>query len=131
MPQVRRRLTYFVRPNSDMKALSTGIVCLMVGLIVGWYLGHSQEKHETNEAVQQMMATMESYDAAEAVTSIRAISLIESGQVQKASEYLSKPIATYAQRFGHLQPTEDRTNVLQKIKAAALQFPVVARALGE
>jgi len=101
----------------------------MAGLAIGWYAGRGQARHETTEAVQQMMETMESYDAAEAVTSIRAIGLVESGQYQKASEYLSKPIAVYEHRFGHLQPTEERTNVLQKIKTAAAQFPVVARAI--
>ena len=79
-----------------MKTLFISVVCLLVGLWMGFYIGYRYwDKHSTNEAMQAMVESLESHNALMASMSARTISLIDSGQDQQAVQMLSFPIASY------------------------------------
>ena len=79
-----------------MKASVASIFFLLIGLAVGCYVGYRYcDKHTSNEAIQQMVESGERSDALAAVTSMRAIGLIDSGTPQQAVQALSYPIARY------------------------------------
>jgi hypothetical protein len=79
-----------------MKTCFASVIFLLVGLATGFYIGYRDyHKHIADEAVQQLVESMESSDALMAVMSARTISLIDSGQDQQAAQLLSYPIAHY------------------------------------
>jgi hypothetical protein len=79
-----------------MKAFIASVFSLLVGLAVGCYIGYRYcDRHTSNVAMQQMVESLESSDALLATMSARTISLIDSGQDQKAVQMLSFPIASY------------------------------------
>jgi hypothetical protein len=95
-PQVGGGSAFYVGPLHFMKTFVASAISLLVGLAMGCYVGYRYyEKHITNEAIQQMVESLESYDALMASMSARTISLIDSGQDQKAVQILSYPIAYY------------------------------------
>lgn len=79
-----------------MKTFIASLTCLLVGLAIGCYFGHRDyQQHITNQAVQQLEEAGESSDALLVATSSRAIGFIDSGEIQRAVETLSRPIAHY------------------------------------
>ena len=97
-----------------MKTTSISLISLLAGVGVGWYIGHGYAKHETTEAVEQMMQTMESSDGAEAARDILAIGLIGSGDTQKTVQLLSKPIASYYYMYAiHAGTNDERAEKLR------------------
>ena|ERR1017187_3260619 len=98
-----------------MKIAIISLISLLAGVGVGWYIGHGHAKHETTEVVEQMMQTIESSDALAAATSIRAIGSIQSGDMQRAVQLLSRPIANYYYIY-----TNDGTNDKRSTKLRAL-----------
>ena len=93
-----------------MKTLIASVFSLLVGSVIGCYIGYSYyEKHVTNEAVEQMMQEIESSDGVQAARAIRAIELIESGETQKAVQLLSRPIVDYYYFYAiHAGTNEER-----------------------
>jgi hypothetical protein len=79
-----------------MKTFIALVISLLVGLAIGCYIGyHYYDRHITNVAIQQMVEGIESSAAFQANISAQTISLIDSGQTQKAIQMLSFPIASY------------------------------------
>ena len=79
-----------------MKTLIAFVVCLLVGLWSGFYIGYRYwDRHSTSQAMQAMVESLESHDALMASMSAHTISLIDSGQDQQAVQMLSFPIASY------------------------------------
>ena len=79
-----------------MKTLIACVICLLAGLAIGGYSGYRYcDRYETNEAMQAMVESLESSQAMIAAMSASTISLIDSGQDQKAVQMLSFPIASY------------------------------------
>jgi hypothetical protein len=79
-----------------MKTLIASVVCLLVGLWAGFYIGYRYwDRHSTSQAMQAMVESLESHEALMASMSARTISLIDSGQDQQAIQMLSFPIASY------------------------------------
>jgi hypothetical protein len=78
-----------------VRTLVSFTVCIVVGAIAGWYVGHNGAKHELSEVVEQMVQTIESSDAAETARDVRAIDLIGAGEAQNAMQVLCTPIANY------------------------------------
>jgi len=96
-----------------MKTIIASAVCLLVGFVMGCYIGYNyNEKHVTNEAVEQMLQGMESSERLEAAYAIRAIGLIESGETQKAVQSLSRPIADYYYFHADLAHDDERAKQL-------------------
>jgi hypothetical protein len=99
-----------------MKTLIISVVCLLVGLWSGFYIGYRYwDRHSTNEAMQAMVESLESHDALLASMSARTISLIDSGQDQQAVQMLSFPIASYY----YVYASSEFTNA-QRLKLRAL-----------
>jgi len=111
-----------------MKTLIASAVSLLLGSMIGWYIGYGHAKHETTEAVEQMMQTMESSDGAEAARDILAIGLIGSGDTQKTVQLLSKPIAGYYYMYAiHAGTNDERAEKLRaQIEQLASTNQVVA-----
>jgi hypothetical protein len=79
-----------------MKTFVTSVVFLLVGFVIGFYVRYRYcEWHQTSEAMQAMVESLESHDALLAAMSARTISLIDSGHDQQAVQMLSFPIASY------------------------------------
>jgi hypothetical protein len=79
-----------------MKTIIISLTSLLVGLGIGWYIGYRYyESRITSAAIEQMNQSVESSEALAAAASIRAISLIESDDTQKAVQVLSVPIGNY------------------------------------
>jgi len=111
-----------------MKALIVFAVSLVVGSVIGCYIGYSYyEKHVTNEAVEQMVQGIESSDRLETANAIRAIGLIESGETQKAVQLLSRPIVDYYYIYAvHACTNEERLRLRSEIEQLASTNQVVA-----
>ena len=116
-----------------MKALIASIVCLVVGLTIGFFVGYRYyERHITNEAVQQMLAGMESSQRLEAIMSIQAISLVESGDTQQVAQIFSPPIASFYSDYAPMTHNDKRTrDLLTKIEQFSRSNQVVAAQIRE
>jgi uncharacterized protein YneF (UPF0154 family) len=125
----RRGSAFVVRPHYAMKPLIAS-VSLVVGLVVGFYIGYRYyERHITNEAVQQMMAEMESSDGYHAAEAVRIIELIDSGDRSNAVRILSTPIANYYQWYAVHADTDQERKLRVFIEQLASTNQVVAAAI--
>ena len=83
-----------------MKRFIASVICLLVGLAAGFFVGYRYyERHITNEAVKLMVDGMESSAGVQAGRDIRAIQMIQSGEITNAVQTLSYPIADYYYLF--------------------------------
>jgi len=99
-----------------MKTCLASLICLLLGLAVGFYIGYRDwHKHIADEAIQQLVESTESSDALMASMSARTISLIDSGQDKEAVQMLSFPIASYY----YIYASSEFTNA-QRLKLRAL-----------
>jgi uncharacterized protein YneF (UPF0154 family) len=116
-----------------MKALIASIVCLVVGLAIGFFVGYRYyERHITNEAVQQMLAGMESSQRLEAIMSIQAISLAESRDTQQVAQIFSPLIASFYSEYAPMTHNDKRTrDLLIKIEQFSRSNQVVAAQIRE
>jgi hypothetical protein len=114
-----------------MKALIASIVCLVVGLAVGFYAGYRDyHKHIADEAVQQLVASTESSDRLEAARGVRAIELIQSGDTRQAIQMFSIPVGDFYSEYAHLSHNDEKTkNLLAKIEQVASTNAAVASAI--
>jgi len=114
-----------------MKALLTSSIALLIGLVVGAFVGHrSYDKHVTNEAVQQLVESGESSDRERAARAVRAIAMIQSGRSSDAVELLSRPIADYYHLYASGTHNDERTrDVLAMIERLAGTNAVVSDAI--
>ena len=62
-----------------MKMLIASAVSLLLGLVIGWSIGHLHAEHEMTDAVKLMVQVDESSDAEHAGRAARTVQLIESG----------------------------------------------------
>jgi hypothetical protein len=78
-----------------MKTVISSAVSMALGALIGWYVARNCVKHATTEIVEQMVQTMEGSASVEIARDIRAISLIQSGESERAVQSLCAPIASY------------------------------------
>ena len=111
-----------------MKTLIASAVCMLLGLAAGCYVGYRYcDRHTSNVAIQQMVESLENSDALAAVTSARTISLIDSGESQRAVQMLSFPIARYYFVYASSTFTnEERLKLRAMIDALASTNQIVA-----
>ena len=96
-----------------MKTVIASIVCLVVGLAMGFFVGYRYyDRHITNEAVQQMTQGMESSDRFEAAMAVRSITLIESGESSNAVQFLSRRIGDFYRSYAGFTNNDERTKQL-------------------
>lgn len=109
-----------------MKMIIESVVSLVVGLALGWYVGHQRTMYKVSEAVSQSVKLSESNDAVEALRSIKVIGLIETGQEQEAVKLLSQPLAHYYAVY-EVQPgiTNQRSQLRSAIESMASSNVVV------
>jgi len=111
-----------------MKALIASGVSLLVGLLLGGYIGYRYyDRHITNEAVEQMLGGVESSESLEAARGIRAIELIQSGDSQQAIQMFSIPIADFYSWHVNLTHNNEQTkDLLTRIEQLARTNQIVA-----
>ena len=97
-----------------MKIITIILVSLAVGGGVGWYFGYTRPNAQTAIAVRGELDASESGDAMAAVVAARAVQCIDSGETQKAIQFLSFPIASYYSAYA----TRAGTNT-QRLKLRA------------
>jgi len=113
-----------------MKTLISSVASMLLGLIIGWYVGHAHTKPEATAVVEQMLETTESSDAAEAIRDVRAIGLIQSGESQRAVQLLCTPIANYYSFYGsHTDKNEQRSKLRFLIEDLIRTNKIVADAM--
>ena len=131
-----------------MKHIITSIVCLAVGIGVGWYFGYTRptaknqrellaqyqyardnfhmtdaEMAEAGPKIPQYFEDMKRQDEMAAVYSLVAYNLLERGDVELAKSRLLKAVGSYS-RLYHDKGGD--TNLLAKIEEAARKYPAVA-----
>ena len=111
-----------------MKTLIASIVCLVLGLAVGFYAGNRDyHKHIADEAVQQLVASGDSSARFEAAMALRSITLIESGESSNAVQFLSRRIGDFYRSYAGLTHNDERTKqMLALIEQVASTNSVVA-----
>lgn len=110
-----------------MKILATLTVGLVVGLAIGWYVGHTRPMNAANRDARRYLTTMEVDDSTAALFALRAIPIVESGDIKKAVTWLAKPIGSYYRVYASKAGTnEDRLALRAKIEQLASTNAAVA-----
>ena len=110
-----------------MKIIIASLVCLLVGLGIGYYFGYTRPTANTDRYVSEQMHQMEGDDAAAVVIAMDAIPAIEAGDAQKAVQYLSFTIASYYTTHA-IQPHPDelRLKLRTEIEQLASTNQIIA-----
>jgi hypothetical protein len=111
-----------------MKTLVAVAISLIVGFVIGSFLGYRySESQDTNWAMRQMMEQRETSEAYTAGLSMRAIGLMDSGEDKKAIRVLSFPIANYYETYAWRTSTnEERLKLCAWIDGMAGSNQIVA-----
>ena len=110
-----------------MKPLITLTFGLIAGFGIGWYVAYSLPAAKANRDANQLFKTMEWDDSLAAIFAVRAIPMVESGDVTNAVAWLAKPIGSYYRVYAHKAGTnEDRLALCAKIEQLAGTNPAVA-----
>jgi hypothetical protein len=78
-----------------MKTIAISLVSLLVGIGVGWHFGYTRAITQAGTEIHGELDAYESGDAKAAAFAAEAIRCIDSGETQKAVQFLSLPIASY------------------------------------
>jgi hypothetical protein len=100
------------------------LICIVVGIAIGWYLGNEHQAVMENSLVMQ-----ESEDdcAMAAVVSMAAVRLIHTNETQKAVQLLSNQIAQYYYLYAiHSGTNEDRSKLFRQINELIITNKTVA-----
>jgi hypothetical protein len=110
-----------------MKIIIITLVSLLVGVGIGWYLGYTRPIAQASRDMHDEESAYESGDAKAAAIAIDTISCIDSGDTEKAVQFLSLPIAgyynIYAKRIG---TNEQRLKICDNIEQLARTNQIVA-----
>jgi len=110
-----------------MKILATLTVGVVIGMAIGWYVGHTRPMNAANRDARRYLTTMEVDDSTAAIFALRAIPLVESGNTKKAVALLAKPIGMYYRVYASRVGTnEDRLTLCAKIERLATTNAAVA-----
>src|SRR5204863_5670854 len=89
-------LSSFVKPlRTHMKTIVISLVSLLLGIALGWYVGYARPNAKANREAIKQFAIMDADDSMAAAVAVRAISLIQSGESQKAVEGLVRPVGRF------------------------------------
>src|SRR5450759_314590 len=121
-------LSSIVRPHSHaMKIIIALTVGLLIGAGVGWYAGYTRPLTKSNRDARRYLTTMEVDDSTAAIFAVRAIPIVESGDTQKAVQWLAKPIGSYYRVYETKAGTNaERLSLRAKIEQLASTNSVVA-----
>jgi 4-hydroxyphenylpyruvate dioxygenase-like putative hemolysin len=128
-----------------MRHFITSLVCLAVGIGIGWYFGYTrpslQAMHITQEleketgmsiaemtkAVPDSLAAIQRDDESVATVSLRGIEILDRGDIPAAKKYLAYWIGSYY-RVYH---TRGDTNLIARIESAATTNTEIAAELAK
>lgn len=100
---------------------------LLVGLAIGWYVGHTGPMNNAKRDARRYVTTMEVDDSTAAIFALRTIPIVESGDTKKAVAWLAKPIGSYYRVYASNAGTnEERLSLRTRIEQLASTNPVVA-----
>ena len=108
----------------NMRIAVLFLICIVVGIAIGWYLGNEHQAVMENSLVMQ-----ESEDdcAMAAVVSMAAVRLIHTNETQKAVQLLSNQIAQYYYLYAiHSGTNEDRSKLFRQINELIITNKTVA-----
>jgi hypothetical protein len=109
-----------------MKIIIIFLVGLLVGLGVGWYFGYTRPIAKANRDARREMLAMTADDTMAALIAVKAIPLVESGDTQKAVQWLSKPIGSYYRVYSlHAGTNDERLSMRAMIEKLASTNSVV------
>ena len=115
-----------------MKTAIASAVSLVLGMALGWCLGHHQAEREKTEIVQEMVQGIESSDSERAARAVRAIQSVEAGEPQQAVQLLSTPIAHYYSPYTAAGRNDERSAKLRaSIEQLAAKNQLVAARIAE
>ena len=112
-----------------MKTIATSLVSLLVGIALGWYVGYVRPNGKANREAMKQFAIMDADDSMAAAVAVRAISLIQSGESQKAVEGLVRPVGMFYRYRKTRASTEAHSNLLARIEQLATTNQIVATEL--
>jgi hypothetical protein len=119
-------------PLRRMKTTMISLVSLLVGIGVGWYVGYSRPTAQMSREMRHQFDADESDQAAAAALATQAIQCIDSGETQKAVQFLTFPIMVYYRDYATQPGTNaQRLKVRAYIELLAQTNPVVAARLKE
>jgi hypothetical protein len=78
-----------------MRTIIAFVFCLALGVVVGWYIERNHAERVLTEGLAQGLQAIERCEAVEAAHGVRAVTLIQSGENDKAVRFLCAPIAHY------------------------------------
>lgn len=78
-----------------MRAIISSVFCLALGVAIGWYIERNHAEHVLTDGLAQGVQAIGRCKANEAARDVRAVTLIQSGENDKAVQFLSTPIAHY------------------------------------
>ncbi len=117
-------------------------LCLLLGVSVGWYFGYTRpaiQMHRVDEeiemesgmshedvvkAVPEAFAALKREDESTALVSLKAIGMLDRGDVGRAKKYLAYWVGTYYRVY---HDKSGDTNLLKEIEGAASTNTVLAR----
>ena len=110
-----------------MKIIIASLVSLLIGSSIGYYFGYTRPTAKTDRYVWEQMHEMSDDDGAAAIVAMDVIPAIESGDAQKAVQYLSFTIASYYTTHA-IQPHPDelRLKLRTEIEQLASTNQIVA-----
>jgi len=110
-----------------MKIIVISLVSLLIGVGAGWYFGYTRPVAQVARELHQETDDDQLSSAAAAVFATEAVSCIDSGETQKAVQFLSLPIAHYCVVFAHHPSTnEGQLKLRARIDELARTNQVVA-----
>jgi hypothetical protein len=114
-----------------MKIIIISLISLSVGIGIGWCFGYTRPIAEADRDARQEMLAMQNDDCKAAIVAVRAVFLLDSGNTQKAVEWLSDPISRYYYCFYALNAgtNEERLKMRAVIEQLAHTNQVVAASI--
>ncbi len=110
-----------------MKIIAISLVSLLVGVGVGWYFGYTRATAQADTEIRGELDAYESGDAKAAAFAAEAVRCIDSGETQKAVQFLSLPIASYYSVYAiHAGTNAQRLKLRACIEQTAQTNQIVA-----
>jgi hypothetical protein len=78
-----------------VRTIISSVICLALGVTIGWYIERNHREQVLTEGLAQGLQAIERCEAVEAARNVHAVTLIQSGQNDKAVQFLATQIAHY------------------------------------
>jgi lipopolysaccharide biosynthesis regulator YciM len=92
-----------------LKALVASVFALVIGLSVGWYIGHRHAERDGDDAVRQFMQAYEGEETMEANRHLLALSMIYCGDTENTVRLLCRAEASFYCEYASLTHNDEQT----------------------